>query len=73
MIDLIFRLIFYHWIQYTGKKIKSIKKAKEIVGSLEVVNDTAKRHVKLIEEFNSKITKNEEQKQILLQVNTFFQ
>lgn len=49
------------------------KKGKEIVGSLKVVNDTAERHVKLMEEFNSKITKNEVQKQFLLQVNTFFQ
>ncbi|KAL4127287.1 hypothetical protein QTP88_011464 [Uroleucon formosanum] len=43
------------------------KKGKEIIGSLKVVNDTAERHVKLMEEFNSKITKNEEQKQFLLQ------
>ncbi|KAL4097880.1 hypothetical protein QTP88_022583 [Uroleucon formosanum] len=49
------------------------KKEKEIIGSLKVVNDTAERHVKLMEEFNSKITKNEEQKQFLLQVNIFFQ
>lgn len=49
------------------------KKAKEIVGSLKVVNDTTERHVKLMEEFNCKITKNEEQKQFLLQVNTFSQ
>lgn len=49
------------------------KKGKEIVESLKVVNDTAERHVKLMEEFNSKITKNEEQKQFLLQVNSFFQ
>lgn len=48
------------------------KKGKEIVRSLKVVNDTAERHVKLMEEFNCKITKNEEQKQFLLQVNTFF-
>jgi len=38
------------------------KKGKEIVGSFKVVNDTAKRHVKLMEKFNSKTTKNEEQK-----------
>jgi len=49
------------------------KKGKEIVGSLKVVNGTAERHVKLMEDFNSKIIKNEEQKQFLLQVNTFFQ
>jgi len=38
------------------------KKGKEIVESLKVVNDTAERHVKLMEEYNSKITKNKEQK-----------
>ncbi|KAF0771445.1 Uncharacterized protein FWK35_00027558 [Aphis craccivora] len=43
------------------------KKGKEIVRSLKVVNDTAERHIKLMEEFNCKITKNEEQKQFLLQ------
>lgn len=48
------------------------KKGKQIVRSLKVVNDTAERHVKLMEKFNCKITKNEEQKQFLLQVNTFF-
>jgi hypothetical protein len=42
------------------------KRAKEIIGSLKVVNDTAERHVKLMEEFNCKITKNDTQKQFLL-------
>ncbi|KAL4091540.1 hypothetical protein QTP88_026214 [Uroleucon formosanum] len=55
------------------EKNEEYKKGKEIIGSLKVVNDTAECHVKLMEEFNSKITKNEEQKQFLLQVNIFFQ
>lgn len=42
--------------------------ARNIVSSIKVVNDTAERNVKLIEDFNQKITKNEEQKQFLLQV-----
>lgn len=44
------------------------KRGQEIIGSLQVVNDTAERGVKLIQEFNSRITKNEDQKQYLLQV-----
>lgn len=48
----------------------SYKKARSIIISLKVVNDTAERNVKLMEEFNQKATKNEEQKQYLLQVCT---
>ncbi|CAI6351981.1 unnamed protein product [Macrosiphum euphorbiae] len=40
---------------------------KNIINSLTVVNDTAERGVKLIEEYNKKFTKNEEQKQHVLQ------
>jgi hypothetical protein len=40
----------------------------EIIESLKVINDTAKRGVKLMEEFNEKLTKNEHQKQFVLQV-----
>ncbi|XP_029347904.1 uncharacterized protein LOC115034697 [Acyrthosiphon pisum] len=40
---------------------------KHIINSLKVVNDTAERGVKLIEEYNKKFTKNEEQKQHVLQ------
>ena len=36
--------------------------------SLRVVNDTAERGVKLFEEYNHAITKDEEEKQFLLQV-----
>lgn len=40
--------------------------------SIIVVNDTAERHVKLMDEFNNKITNDEEQKQFLSQVNTYY-
>ena len=40
----------------------------ERVQTLKVVNDTAERGVKLFEEFNQLITKDEEEKQFLLQV-----
>ncbi|CAI6372529.1 unnamed protein product [Macrosiphum euphorbiae] len=39
---------------------------QQIIRSLKVVNDTAERGVKLMEEFNEKITKYEDQKQFLL-------
>jgi len=38
------------------------KKGKELVNNLTVVNDNAKRGVKLIEDYNKLITKNEDQK-----------
>lgn len=38
------------------------------INTLKVVNDSAERGVKLIEEFNAILTKDEEQKQFLLQV-----
>lgn len=50
--------------------MKNIKK-KEIIGSLKVINDTVEYDIKQMYEFNSKITKYEEQKQILLQVCIF--
>ncbi|ESO06019.1 hypothetical protein HELRODRAFT_160132 [Helobdella robusta] len=43
-------------------------KSKKIVDGLKVTNDTAKRGVKLITDYNSCITKDEEQKQYLLQL-----
>ena len=42
--------------------------AERIVKSLKVVNDSAARGVKLIQDYNEILTKNEEQKQYLLQV-----
>lgn len=50
---------------------KNFQKGRKIFLSLKVVNDVAERGVKLIEEFNDKFTKNEDQKQYLLQVNFF--
>jgi len=41
---------------------------QEVVAALKVINDDAERGVALIEEYNALITKNEEQKQFLLQV-----
>lgn len=46
------------------------KRGKEIISQLKVVNDTAERAVKLIEDFNKIGSKNEEQKQYILQVVT---
>jgi len=42
--------------------------AKRTIDSLQIVNDTAERGVKLMEDFNDKFSKNENQKQFLLQV-----
>lgn len=44
------------------------KKGRELVNNIRVVNDVAEREVKLMEDYNKIITKNEEQKQYLLQV-----
>lgn len=41
---------------------------KSYIRNLRVVNDTAERGVKLIEDYNSILTKNEEEKQFLLHV-----
>ena len=43
---------------------------KKKIDALKIVNDTAERGVKLMEEFGTKFTKNETQKQFLLQVCT---
>lgn len=39
------------------------------MSDLKVVNDPAERSIKLMKEFNYKITKDEDQKQFLLKVN----
>jgi hypothetical protein len=44
------------------------QESKRLVQSLKVVNDLAERGVALIQEFNSSLTRNEEQKHYLLQV-----
>jgi hypothetical protein len=50
-----------------GAKILAIAAARE-VGGLRVVNDFAERGVALMEEFNLALTKDEDQKQSILQV-----
>ena len=52
-----------HW-----ERSNEFQGAKMIAEYLRVVNDAAERGVKLIQDFNSSATKNEEQKQYLLQV-----
>lgn len=46
------------------------QKGMNIVQNLHVVNDTAERFVKLMEEYNAALTKNEEEKQYILQTVT---
>ena len=52
----------------TWQTIADFQLAKKYVNSLAVVNDRAERAVKLMQDFNSSITTNEEQKQYLLKV-----
>lgn len=51
------------WLQ-----LDSYHKNQTVVESIKVVNDLAERGVALIQEFNCSLTRNEEQKQYLLQV-----
>lgn len=44
----------------------SFLNGKQIINSLKIVNDTAERAVKLMEEYNSTLTLDEEQKQFIL-------
>jgi hypothetical protein len=50
------------------EKEASYQRSRETVHSMKVINDLAERGVALIQEFNSSITRSEEQKQYLLQV-----
>lgn len=50
-----------HWLEN-----QEYLKLKSFVRGLRVVNDTAERGVKLIQDFNNKLTKDEEQKKFLL-------
>ena len=45
------------------------QRSQQLVQSVRVVNDLAERGVVLIQEFNSSLTRDEEQKQYLLQVS----
>lgn len=49
---------------------ETYQKAKDIVINIKVVNDTAERGVKLMEEYNRILTNDEQEKQYLLQVVT---
>lgn len=51
--------------------MEEFTKGKTIVKNLKLVNDTAERGIKQTEKFNTHITKDEEQKQYLLQVSQF--
>jgi len=55
-----------NWNNHEDYKI-----GKQFIRSLKVVNETAGGGVKLIEEYNKKFIKNEEQKQLVLQVIYF--
>lgn len=46
----------------------SFQNALQMVSKLKTVNDTAERGIKLIEDYNSILTTNEEQKQFVLKV-----
>ncbi|KAL4126641.1 hypothetical protein QTP88_010853 [Uroleucon formosanum] len=48
--------------------VEEYEKGKSIIHFLKVVNDTAERGVKLMQEYNDKFTTNEDQKQFILQV-----
>ncbi|KAJ6648133.1 hypothetical protein Bhyg_03358 [Pseudolycoriella hygida] len=62
-IDFMFENDVRNW-----KHIDECGKAKEIVDSFKVVNDTAERALKMMTDFNQSLTHNEEGKQDLLQV-----
>ena len=49
-------------------ELEVYQRNQEVVRSVKVVNDLAERGVALIQEFNLSLTRNEEQKQFLLQV-----
>lgn len=46
----------------------TFKKGFQIISKLKVINDTAERGVKLMEDYNKLITRDEDQKQYLLQI-----
>lgn len=48
--------------------MKAISIIQKLVSGLRVVNDVSERAVKLVTEYNDKLTIDEEQKQFLLQV-----
>lgn len=60
---------FLHQNPENWSNIDSYIKAKNVIRHLSVINDAAERGVKLMEDFNTKFTKNENQKQYVLKVS----
>jgi len=60
---------FLHQNPENWPNIESYTKAKNILQYLNVVNDVAERGVKLMEDFNTKFTKNENEKHYVLKVS----
>ncbi|XP_050528051.1 uncharacterized protein LOC126898147 [Daktulosphaira vitifoliae] len=58
---------FLHISPFEWLNSSAYQKGKNAIEQLKVVNDSAERGVKLIEDFNNSITKDESQKQFLLQ------
>lgn len=52
----------------TWNDIEEYRKGKEIIQSIQIVNDCAERGIKLIQDYHGKITKDEKQRQYLLKV-----
>lgn len=52
----------------TWNNLEDYKQALEYVSQMQVVNDTAERGVQLMEQYNNILTRNEDEKQFLLQV-----
>ncbi|CAI6364291.1 unnamed protein product [Macrosiphum euphorbiae] len=59
---------FLHQNPENRPNIDSYIEAKNILHHLSVINDAAERGVKWMEDFNTKFTKNENQKQYVLKV-----
>lgn len=57
---------------YSWNELEEYVRAKNIIKNLSVVNDSAERGIKLIQEYHDKITQDEEQKQHLMKVTILF-
>ena len=64
---------FLHQNPENWPNTDSYIEAKNILHHLSVINDAAERGVKLMEDFNTKFTKNENQKQYVLKVSCMLQ
>jgi len=60
---------FLHKNSEIWSNIDSYIEAKNILHHLSVINDAAERGVNLMKDFNTKFTKNENQKQYVLKVS----